>query len=90
MKNIYGKANRYKTKAQRYRALSLYQKRLLWFLNEGFNPYMGNTEFLQDKLNTIQNTIQNTTPKEVIPVKVEPKVEKPLKPRAPREKKSYP
>lgn len=44
MKNIYGGANRLKTKAERYSALSLYKKRLLHFLKQGYNPFEDNTD----------------------------------------------
>ncbi|MTE27559.1 tyrosine-type recombinase/integrase [Winogradskyella ouciana] len=44
MKNIYGGANRFKTKAERYSVLSLYKKRLLRFLKQGYNPFEDNTE----------------------------------------------
>lgn len=49
-KNIYGKAHRFKTKAERYSVLNLYKKRLLMFLNEGFNPYEDNTKLYKDKM----------------------------------------
>lgn len=49
-KNIYGKAHRFKTKAERYSVLNLYKKRLLKFLNEGFNPYEDNTKLYKDKM----------------------------------------
>ncbi|WP_296317650.1 tyrosine-type recombinase/integrase [Winogradskyella sp. UBA3174] len=68
MKNIYGKANRYKTKAERYAALSLYKKRLLRFLREGYDPFEDNTEFHQTKLNET---------KKLKPKIIEPLVEKP-------------
>ena len=45
MKNIYGKANRYKTAAERYTILNLYKKRLSYFLENGYNPFKDNTEF---------------------------------------------
>jgi integrase len=44
MKNIYGGANRFKTKAERYSVLNLYKKRLLRFLKQGYNPFEDNTE----------------------------------------------
>ncbi|MFC0604573.1 tyrosine-type recombinase/integrase [Winogradskyella pulchriflava] len=49
-KNIYGKAHRFKTKAERYSVLNLYKKRLLKFLNDGFNPYEDNTKLYKDKM----------------------------------------
>ncbi|GAB4161045.1 MAG: hypothetical protein Tsb0033_17900 [Winogradskyella sp.] len=47
MKNIYGGANKFKTKAERYNVLSLYKKRLLRFLKQGYNPFEDNTELYQ-------------------------------------------
>ena len=44
MKNIYGKTNRYKTKEARYSLLSIYKKRLLKLLKDGYNPFVDNTE----------------------------------------------
>ena len=50
IKNIYGKANRHKTKEARYTILNLYKKRLLKLLNDGYNPFEDNTELHQQKL----------------------------------------
>jgi integrase len=44
MKNIYGKTNRFKTKAERYAVLNLYRKRLLKLLKEGYSPFQDNTD----------------------------------------------
>ena len=43
MKNIYGGANRFKTKSERYSVLNLYKKRLHRFLKQGYNPFEDNT-----------------------------------------------
>lgn len=43
MKNIYGKTNNYKTKEDRLSILSIYRKKLLALLKEGFDPYQDNT-----------------------------------------------
>ncbi|MFC0604263.1 tyrosine-type recombinase/integrase [Winogradskyella pulchriflava] len=59
MKNIYGGANRYKTKSERYSILNLYRKRLLKFLNEGYNPFEENTEFHQKRTNESKVVPQN-------------------------------
>ena len=50
MKNIYGRANTFKTKEDRLSALSLYRRRLLKLLKEGYNPYINNTDFYKAKL----------------------------------------
>ena len=47
MQNVYGNANRFKTKEERYAILRLYRKRLLRFLEQGFNPFDDNTELYQ-------------------------------------------
>lgn len=49
LKNIYGKANRFKNKENRYALLSLYRKQLLKLLNEGYNPFNDNTALYQQK-----------------------------------------
>lgn len=57
MKNIYGKANRYKTTAERYTILNLYKKRLKYFLENGYNPFEDNTELYKS------NNHRNNNPK---------------------------
>jgi len=42
MKNVYGKANLYKTKEDRLAVLSVYRKNLLQLLKEGYNPFEDN------------------------------------------------
>lgn len=44
MQNIYGNANSFKTKSDRYSVLNLYRRRLLKFLEAGYNPFEDNTE----------------------------------------------
>ncbi len=63
VKNIYGKANRYKTKAERYGALSLYKKRLIRFLNDGYNPFEKNTTHHLKRLLVQKNNTQQTAEK---------------------------
>lgn len=60
MKNIYGKTNRYKTKEARYSVLSVYKKRLSKLLEEGYNPFIDNTEYHQSKkeIKTNQSLVQ--------------------------------
>ena len=59
MKNIYGGANRFKTKAERYSVLSLYKKRLLRFLKQGYNPFEDNTELYQRHTQKPTQTTEN-------------------------------
>ncbi|WP_372758106.1 tyrosine-type recombinase/integrase [Mariniflexile sp.] len=62
MKNIYGNVNTYKTKEERMTLLSLYRRRLLLLLKEGYNPYLNNTELYQTKT--------NPKPEEKAPIKL--------------------
>lgn len=55
MKNIYGKTNRYKTKEARYSVLSIYKRRLLKLLKDGYNPFVDNTEH-----HRLRTTLKNT------------------------------
>lgn len=55
MKNIYGQVNTYKTKEERLTLLSLYRRRLLLFLKDGYNPFLDNTELYQSKTATNSN-----------------------------------
>ena len=59
MNNIYGGANRFKTKAERYSVLSLYKKRLLRFLKQGYNPFEDNTELYQKHTQKPTQTPEN-------------------------------
>jgi integrase len=47
LSNIYGEANKYKTKEDRLSALTIYRKRLLNLLKQGYNPFVDNTELYQ-------------------------------------------
>lgn len=51
MKNIYGTYNSYKTKEDRLLVLTLYRKKLLSLLQEGFNPYHDNPDLYAKRLN---------------------------------------
>jgi len=50
MKNVYGIANKCKTKEDRMYVLSSYRKNLVKLLKEGFNPFEDNTELYKTKL----------------------------------------
>jgi len=60
-KNIYGKANRFKTKSERYSVLNLYKKRLLKYLKEGYSPYADNNELYQKQSQKQNNNSNNIT-----------------------------
>jgi hypothetical protein len=47
LSNIYGESNKYKTKEDRLSALTIYRKRLLHLLKQGYNPFVENTELHQ-------------------------------------------
>ncbi|TYB74367.1 tyrosine-type recombinase/integrase [Bizionia myxarmorum] len=72
-KNIYGEANKLKTKKERLITLTFYKKKLLELLNEGYNPYQNNLErFLAEKPKTCAPMSPGfLAPK---PVVIEPKV----------------
>lgn len=52
MKNIYGKANQYKSKEDRIAVLSIYRNNLLKLLNEGYSPFKDNSELYQKNATT--------------------------------------
>ncbi|WP_282122181.1 tyrosine-type recombinase/integrase [Algibacter mikhailovii] len=56
MNNIYGSANSYKNKEDRLAVLSVYRKRLIKLLKEGYDPFIDNTAFHNSKQNTENNT----------------------------------
>lgn len=58
MKNIYGKTNRFKNKAERYAILNIYKKRLSKFLKEGYNPFGDNADLYKSQQN---NKVQENT-----------------------------
>lgn len=84
MKNIYGTANGYKTKADRYSVLNLYRKRLLNFLKAGYNPFEDNTDFHQQQLaKTEHDSEQVSEHVKKAPPKPKPKPEAKPKPAKP-------
>ena len=64
MKNIYGKANNYKTKADRLTILTSYRKNLLKLLKEGYSPFEKNEEL---KKPTSKNTSNVKIKEEILP-----------------------
>lgn len=64
MKNIYGKANNYKTKADRLTILTSYRKNLLKLLKEGYSPFEKRQviELKKDTPPTRTETIKNIDP----------------------------
>ena len=63
MKNIYGKANLYKTKEDRLSVLTMYRRRLLKLLREGYNPFEDNTERFTTNYAVQNNTAAISEPK---------------------------
>ena len=43
--NIYGQANQFKFKEDRFALLAVYRRRLIKLLKAGYNPYIDNTDF---------------------------------------------
>ena len=70
--NIYGIANKYKTKKNRNAILTVYKKRLLQLLKEGYNPYGDNTDLFQKKKEKILN-------KALVPVQRNIVIQRPAK-----------
>ena len=66
MANIYGKVNHYKTKEARMSVLSSYRKNLLFLLNQGFNPFLENTELYEQLKNSIKEREKEQGVKEEI------------------------
>jgi integrase len=65
-KNIYGSANTFKTKEDRLALLSRYRRRLLKFLQQGYNPFVDNTEFYQaQSIKKEANTMSEDASKKV-------------------------
>ena len=62
MKNIYGKCNSYKTKEDRLSVLTLYRKKLLSLLQEGYNPHNDNPELYAKRRNQepVPSMVQET------------------------------
>lgn len=77
LSNIYGQANNFKTKEARFSVLTIYRKRLIYLLKQGYNPFEDNTELYQ-RLKQKQESklvIPNPSPvKENIVLKKEKKV----------------
>jgi integrase len=65
--NIYGKANKYKTKEARLTILTSYRKNLLFLLKQGYNPFADNTGLYEQlKKPTAAKTSKETEKEEVI------------------------
>ncbi|RIA09388.1 hypothetical protein OE09_1220 [Flavobacteriaceae bacterium MAR_2010_72] len=75
MNNIYGIANRYKTKEDRLFILSVYRRRLIKLLNEGYNPFKDNTELFESKMASNLASDQKPEPKATLVKKFIPKIE---------------
>ncbi|MUH36956.1 site-specific integrase [Zobellia amurskyensis] len=65
MKNIYGKANNYTTKADRLAILSSYRSNLLKLLKEGYSPFENEPPDKSEKDGNGENTVAEP-PKEII------------------------
>ena len=70
--NIYGTANRHKSKTSRKAMLTVYRKRLIKLLKEGYNPYKDNTDLFQKRKEKILK-------KALVPVQRNIVVERPAK-----------
>lgn len=70
-KNIYGKANNYKTKEDRLLVLALYRKKLLELLKAGFNPFEENKALLAKR---VEKEVAKTSQEKPEPVAEETKM----------------
>ncbi|WP_338733474.1 tyrosine-type recombinase/integrase [Mangrovimonas cancribranchiae] len=61
MKNIYGIANTYKKKEERFEVLSIYRKRLLILLKKGYNPFEDNKHLINKESQPEAVNTQNET-----------------------------
>jgi len=50
MKNIYGTDHHYKTKEERLTVLSIYKRKLMFLLDQGYDPFVNNSEFYLKKI----------------------------------------
>ena len=66
IKNIYGIANKYKTKEERMSVLVMYRNTLLRLLKHGYNPFADNKEFHQKLNSNVKNktTVSENSAKE--------------------------
>ena len=66
IKNIYGIANKYKTKEERMSVLVMYRNTLLRLLKQGYNPFADNKEFHQKLNSNVKNktTVSENSAKE--------------------------
>jgi len=66
IKNIYGVANKYKTKEERMSVLVMYRNTLLRLLKQGYNPFADNKEFHQKLNSNVKNktTVSEDSAKE--------------------------
>lgn len=62
LKNIYGVANKYKTKEERLSVLVMYRKSLLKLLKQGYNPFANNIELYQGLSVKTKSTAPHQSP----------------------------
>jgi integrase len=72
MKNIYGKSNIYKTKEDRLSVLTIYRRKLLALLKEGFNPYQDNTAIYASR--KVKQVSAPEKTENIVPIVEEPKM----------------
>jgi len=57
MKNIYGTVHHYKTKEERLTVLSIYKRKLMFLLDQGYDPFVNNSEFYLQKIKKKEEVI---------------------------------
>lgn len=74
MKNIYGTVHHYKTKEERLTVLSIYKRKLMFLLDQGYNPFENNSELYLKKNKKQEKAIEKDPPIEVPKPTLEPEV----------------
>ncbi len=85
MKNIYGKASNYNTKAARLTVLTKYRQSLLRFLKKGYDPHKDNTALFQKHQNKLASKPSYSQPAKFVIAHT--KTEREQKPEQKRPKK---
>ncbi|MBC8769361.1 site-specific integrase [Arenibacter sp. BSSL-BM3] len=67
MKNVYGKANLYKTKEDRLAVLTVYRRNLLKLLREGYDPFKNNNDLHNTKKDQISPENQSVSQVSTVP-----------------------
>ena len=73
MKNIYGTVHHYKTKEERLTVLSIYKRKLMFLLSQGYDPFLNNSELYLQKNKKLEKSMAKDETIEVPSTALEPK-----------------